>query len=148
MDIQRSETTPNRILQLKEVLQRTGLSRATLYNRIAKSDFPHQVSLGGRAVGWIKGEVEDWINERIPLRPGSAKMTPEAEPHDAIAISAGSRSGKRGEQPSTKPIECLISVNNGSPDPAKIQLVGTMLYFDKSTGSFWLKLHPEKHRIS
>jgi hypothetical protein len=91
------------------------------------------------------GEVEDWINQRILLRPGLAKMCPEAEPHEAIAIPAGSRSEKRGEQPSTKPNNCLISVNNGSPNPAQLHLVGTKIYFDKGSGIFWLKLLPEKH---
>jgi hypothetical protein len=37
----------------------------------------------------------------------------------------------------------IISFDKGSPDPAQLHLVGTKIYFDKSTGSFWLKLLPE-----
>ena len=72
MDTRRSETTPDTILRLTDVLKRTGIRRSTLYNRIAKKEFPHQVSLGGRAVGWLKREVDEWVSERMHLRPGSA----------------------------------------------------------------------------
>ena len=44
---------------------RTGLSRSTIYLRIAEGSFPAPVSLGGRAVGWIEAEVNDWLAKRI-----------------------------------------------------------------------------------
>ena len=40
----------NSILRLPDVKASTGLSRSTLYLRIAQSVFPHPVSLGGRAL--------------------------------------------------------------------------------------------------
>ena len=45
------------ILRLPAVKLATGLSRSTLYLRIAHGVFPHPVSLGGRAVGWPAHEV-------------------------------------------------------------------------------------------
>lgn len=45
------------ILRLPAVKTSTGLSRSTLYLRIAHGVFPHPVSLGGRAVGWPANEV-------------------------------------------------------------------------------------------
>ena len=45
------------ILRLPDVKASTGLSRSTLYLRIAQGVFPHPVSLGGRAVGWPAHEV-------------------------------------------------------------------------------------------
>ena len=53
------------ILRLPAVKARTGLSRSTIYNRIAEGNFPEPVSLGGRAVGWIEAEIQDWLEERI-----------------------------------------------------------------------------------
>ena len=53
------------ILRLPAVKARTGLSRSTIYLRISEGRFPKPVSLGGRAVGWIEAEVNDWLNERI-----------------------------------------------------------------------------------
>lgn len=143
MDLQKNETSPQTILRLKEVLQRTGLSRATIYTRIKKGEFPHQVSLGTRSVGWLKREVEDWINRRIQLRPGSrfeiSERSPEAEPPIFERIQSR---GHKAQQP-TEPTSCTISVNGGSPDLAHLYLVGAKLYFDSSTGIFWLKLLPE-----
>jgi prophage regulatory protein len=53
------------ILRLPIVKARTGLSRSTIYLRVAKGSFPAPVSLGGRAVGWIEAEVNDWLAKRI-----------------------------------------------------------------------------------
>ena len=53
------------ILRLPSVKARTGLSRSTIYLRVSESSFPKPVSLGGRAVGWIEKEVEEWIEEQI-----------------------------------------------------------------------------------
>jgi prophage regulatory protein len=53
------------ILRLPSVKALTGLSRSTIYLRVAEGEFPKPISLGGRAVGWIESEVQDWIKERI-----------------------------------------------------------------------------------
>jgi len=53
------------ILRLPAVKIRTGLSRSTIYLRISEGRFPKPVSLGGRAVGWIEAEMNDWLNQQI-----------------------------------------------------------------------------------
>lgn len=53
------------ILRLPAVKARTGLSRSTIYFRVAEGAFPKPVSLGGRAVGWLESEVQDWLQRRI-----------------------------------------------------------------------------------
>jgi prophage regulatory protein len=40
------------ILRLPQIIKRTGLSRSSIYLRMANNEFPESVSLGGRAVGW------------------------------------------------------------------------------------------------
>jgi prophage regulatory protein len=50
-----------RVLRLNEVKTLTGLSRSTLYARIAADAFPRPVSLGERAVGWRQTEIDEWI---------------------------------------------------------------------------------------
>uniref|UniRef100_A0A7V4XUS7 AlpA family phage regulatory protein n=1 Tax=Acidobacterium capsulatum TaxID=33075 RepID=A0A7V4XUS7_9BACT len=57
------------ILRLPAVKAATGLSRSTLYLRIANGVFPHPVSLGGRAVGWPSHEVASLNAARIAGRP-------------------------------------------------------------------------------
>jgi len=53
------------ILRLPAVKARTGLSRSTIYLRVSESTFPKPVSLGGRAVGWIESEIQQWLEQRI-----------------------------------------------------------------------------------
>lgn len=53
------------ILRLPAVKTTTGLSRSTIYHRVAEGTFPKPVSLGGRAVGWIQAEVQEWLQRRI-----------------------------------------------------------------------------------
>ena len=45
------------ILRLPVIKENTGLSRSTLYLRIAQGLLTKPVSLGGRAVGWPADEV-------------------------------------------------------------------------------------------
>lgn len=53
------------ILRLPTVKARTGLSRSTIYLRVAQGSFPPPISLGGRAVGWVEAEVNQWVDQRI-----------------------------------------------------------------------------------
>jgi len=55
------------ILRLQEVIFRTGLSRTTLYDLIAKGEFPHPISISTRCVGWVEGQIIDWLKHRIGL---------------------------------------------------------------------------------
>jgi len=57
------------ILRLPAVKESTGLSRSTLYLRIAHGVFTHPVSLGGRAVGWPAHEVAALNAARIAGKP-------------------------------------------------------------------------------
>jgi prophage regulatory protein len=58
---------PRKILRLPTVLDRTGLSRSSVYLRVTEGRFPRPVSLGARAVGWIETEVEEWIARQIEV---------------------------------------------------------------------------------
>lgn len=62
-----------RFLWLPKVLARTGLSRSTIYVRLDQGRFPRPVSLGGRAIGWIESEVNEWIRERIAVSRDGAE---------------------------------------------------------------------------
>jgi prophage regulatory protein len=53
------------ILRRKQVQACIGLSRSTLYLRIAEGTFPKPVSLGGRAVGWSATEVASLNAARV-----------------------------------------------------------------------------------
>ena len=55
----------HRIMRLPEVKAITGLSRSTIYFRMALGTFPKQVPLGGRAVGWLEDEIQEWLHQQI-----------------------------------------------------------------------------------
>ena len=55
------------ILRRRQVEQRTGLSRSTLYQYMKDGYFPKPVPLGPRAVGWLESEVSEWITMRIKV---------------------------------------------------------------------------------
>ena len=57
--------TMHAILRLPEVKKITALSRSTIYARISEGTFPRAVNLGGRAVGWLEAEIQDWLQRRI-----------------------------------------------------------------------------------
>lgn len=53
------------VIRLPEVIRRTGHPRSTLYNLVARKQFPQPIKLGVRAVGWVETEVSDYITHRI-----------------------------------------------------------------------------------
>lgn len=53
-----------RLIRLKEVQHRVGLSRSTIYRFMAEGTFPKPVHLGQRSVGWIEHEIDDWLRSR------------------------------------------------------------------------------------
>jgi prophage regulatory protein len=56
-----------KFLRLIQVRETIGLSRATIYRKIAAHEFPRPVRLGSRAVGWVEADVIGWMNEREQL---------------------------------------------------------------------------------
>jgi len=50
-----------RIIRIKTVLARTGLSRSTLYRKIAEGTFPRQVPISVNGAGWHESAVNRWI---------------------------------------------------------------------------------------
>ena len=63
-----TQETTERILRIAGVLERTGLTRSTLYRMIAADAFPRQVRLSDRYVGWRASEVEIWLMDLPAFR--------------------------------------------------------------------------------
>ena len=56
-----------RLIRLREVLAKTGLSRSAIYAAIQAGTFPTSIPIlpGGRATAWVESEVDTWLRERI-----------------------------------------------------------------------------------
>lgn len=61
-----------KLIKLQQVIEMTGLARATIYKHIDNNWFPKQIPLGGRSVAWLESEVLEWILERIKDRDTNA----------------------------------------------------------------------------
>ncbi|MBB4808828.1 prophage regulatory protein [Acinetobacter johnsonii] len=64
----------NQIINLKEVIQFTSISRAKIYEMINDSSryydpsFPKPVRLSESRIGWVALEVHQWIEAKIQSR--------------------------------------------------------------------------------
>jgi prophage regulatory protein len=67
-----SDQQPAKVLRLPTVIQRTGLSRSTIYRLEAEGKFPKHIKLTERAAGWLEHEVNAFIAARTSAarRPG------------------------------------------------------------------------------
>ena len=53
------------MLRIREVCQRTSLSKSQIYRLVDELGFPAPVRLGKRACAFIESEVEEWLQKRI-----------------------------------------------------------------------------------
>ncbi|MCO5157569.1 MAG: AlpA family phage regulatory protein [Aquamicrobium sp.] len=58
------------LLTARQVMDRLGVSRSTLYAMIRADEFPKPIQITRGRVGWIMQEVEEWFAERSSLRRG------------------------------------------------------------------------------
>lgn len=58
----------DRIIRLRTVLERTGLSRSTIYRKIAEGTFPSQVRISVHGAGWRESAINRWIADPVGYR--------------------------------------------------------------------------------
>ena len=63
---------PDRIIRFNTVRARTGLSRSTMYRKIAEGTFPCQVRISIHGAGWRESAVNRWIADPVSFRNESA----------------------------------------------------------------------------
>lgn len=56
-----------KFIRLPEVKNKTGLSRSSIYLRMSNKEFPKSISLGGRAIGWLESEINEWLEQCIAI---------------------------------------------------------------------------------
>lgn len=65
-----------RVLRRRDVESRTGLSRSTLYARVAEGSFPKPFALGGRSVGWLASDIDQWIDDCAARGRSTSSLKP------------------------------------------------------------------------
>jgi len=53
--------TPDRILRIMTVLERTGPSRSTMYCKMQSGTFPRNVQISTRCAGWRESAINAWL---------------------------------------------------------------------------------------
>lgn len=76
----------DRIVRLKTVLTRTGLSRSTIYRKIAEGTFPAQIRISVNGAGWRESEINRWIADPVRWQPEGA-ADEEVRPEELAAAS-------------------------------------------------------------
>lgn len=56
------------LLRLPAVIERTGLSRSSIYRAIAAGTFPRSVPLGEHAIAFLAADIDRWIAARVAAR--------------------------------------------------------------------------------
>ena len=60
----------HKLLRLPQVKAFTGLSKSTIYARIAEGTFPKQIPLGPRLVVWVESDIQNLITEQVSAARG------------------------------------------------------------------------------
>ena len=55
----------NRLLRLKQVVLKVGLSRSQIYKLIAKGSFPEEIKIGPKISAWPEQTIDQWISRQI-----------------------------------------------------------------------------------
>ncbi len=64
---------PDRIIRMGTVRYRTGLSRSTIYRKIAEGTFPAQLKISINGTGWRESDIDRWVANPVAWRPGSGR---------------------------------------------------------------------------
>jgi prophage regulatory protein len=60
---------PDRIIRIRTVIARTGLSRSTLYRKMNEGTFPQQVRISVHGAGWRESAINRWIADPVGWPP-------------------------------------------------------------------------------
>jgi prophage regulatory protein len=56
-----SNVSTGRVIRMRELTARIGLSKSEIYRRIQSGTFVKPLSLGLRAVGWRESDIDAWL---------------------------------------------------------------------------------------
>ena len=65
----------DRIIRLKTVIARSGLSRSTIYRKIIDGTFPPQLRISTNGSGWRESELNQWIADPVAYRALANEVT-------------------------------------------------------------------------
>ena len=64
-------TNPIRLIRIKEVIERVGIGRSTIYDWMNPrsprfdSTFPKPIKLGSNSIAWLEYDIDSWILSKV-----------------------------------------------------------------------------------
>lgn len=103
-----------KLLKIRDVMDRTGLGRSTVWAKVAARDFPGPVAISQKARRWREDEVDEWIQSRTMVRP--------AEPVQVCGASLVGRilETARGSDPFRSVVETCRGPGDGFAGAARV----------------------------
>jgi len=71
IDMSLTHTTPLTLLRASDVCRKLKISKTTLYAKLDKTskyfdpEFPKQIRLGVKSVGWVEQHLDAWISSKL-----------------------------------------------------------------------------------
>lgn len=110
--------TPERIVRLKTVLSRTGLSRSTIYRKIADGTFPPRIKISVKGAGWYD-----------PISTAGSPILPRGAPPMTMASATQRRPAMApADVPDPEGLPLAANDNGGTdgPDPEALRKVNAV----------------------
>lgn len=78
--------TPDRILGISKVCDKTDQGKSSIYDAIGRGEFPNPIRISKGRVGWRESEIDQWIGSRpvvdlrrlkAPVQTNYASLAPQ-----------------------------------------------------------------------
>ncbi len=82
---------PDKILRMRSVLLRTGLSRSTIYRKMKDGTFPSQIRISEHCCGWRESDITHWMAdpEHYCAREQKGAIRPEPPDNPSASLRQG-----------------------------------------------------------
>lgn len=70
--------TKDRFVKMREVLDRLGISRSTLYDMMENGEFPEPIVLRNKLHCWLESDIEEYMSRKIAQRRKPFRATHDA----------------------------------------------------------------------
>lgn len=75
------------MLRMRTVLERTGLSRSTLYRKMRDGTFPNQVQISEHCRGWRESAINRWMADPVSYKESQLGHAMNAQPRSGVGAT-------------------------------------------------------------
>jgi prophage regulatory protein len=79
-----TSTTDTRALRISKVIEKTGLSEATIWRLSAGGDFPKPIKISKGCTAWLEHEIDEFFEAKAAKREADTACGENSEPGRAL----------------------------------------------------------------